>query len=302
MSEGRYADPAALRRAIADRLRQFAHERPGTQLSDLQRQFAYDRLLARVFGAEPEAWVLKGAAALLARLGGSARHTLDVDLYRPDARLDEAEAALRAAASVDIGDFFRFALDPGRRIAEGRATLRIPVTAFLGATVFARFHVDLVAGIAMTGRPDEVPPLVPIGLSGIARVPYRVYPIADHVADKVCALLEIHPRAGGRPQASTRFRDLADLVVIAHTQPVAAGPLQRALTSEAKRRGLSLPTTLAAPGAPGWRTGYARVARDVPGLGERDLDAAMATGKRFLDPVLDGTARGSWQPDRLDWG
>ena len=100
MSERRYADPAALRRAIADRLRQLAHEQPGTQLTDLQRQFAYDRLLARVFGAEPEAWVLKGAAALLARLGGSARHTLDVDLYRPAARLDEAEAALRATASV----------------------------------------------------------------------------------------------------------------------------------------------------------------------------------------------------------
>jgi hypothetical protein len=301
MSERRYADPAALRRAIADRLRQLAHERPGTQLTDLQRQFAYDRLLARVFGVEPEAWVLKGAAALLARLGGSARHTLDVDLYRPDAGLDEAEAALRAAASADIADFFRFALDPGRRIAEGRATLRIPVTAFLGATVFARFHVDLVAGIAMTGRPDEVPPLVPIELPGIARVRYRVYPIADHVADKVCALLEVHPRAGGPAQASTRFRDLADLVVIAHTQPVVAGPLRRALTSEARRRGLSLPTRLATPGAPGWRTGYARVARDVPGLGERDLDAAMATGRRFLDPVLDGTARGSWQTDRLDW-
>jgi hypothetical protein len=107
MSEGRYADPAALHRAIADRLRQFAHEWPGTQLTDLQRQVAYDRLLARVFGAEPEAWVLKGAVALLARLGGSARHTLDVDLYRPDAGLDEAEAALRVAASVDIADFFR---------------------------------------------------------------------------------------------------------------------------------------------------------------------------------------------------
>lgn len=91
MTERRYADPAALRRAIADRLRQLGRERPGAQLADLQRQFAYDRLLARVFGAEPDAWVLKGATALLARLGGAARHSLDIDLYRPDAPLDDAE-------------------------------------------------------------------------------------------------------------------------------------------------------------------------------------------------------------------
>jgi Nucleotidyl transferase AbiEii toxin, Type IV TA system len=92
VSEPRYADPGALRQAIADRLRHVARDRPGAQLSDLQRQFAYDRLLARVFSTEPEAWVLKGATALLARLHGSARHTLDIDLYRRGAGLDRAEA------------------------------------------------------------------------------------------------------------------------------------------------------------------------------------------------------------------
>jgi hypothetical protein len=143
MTDRRYADPAALRRGIADRLRPLGRERPGAQLADLQRQFAYDRLLARVFGAEPDAWVLKGATALLARLGGAARHTLDIDLYRPGAPLDDAEAALRSDASVDVGDFFRFTLEPGRRIAAGRSTLRIPVTAYLGATEFARFHTTL---------------------------------------------------------------------------------------------------------------------------------------------------------------
>ena len=45
----------------------------------------------------------------------------------------------------------------------------------------------------MTGRPDDAEPLVPIELSRIRGVRYRVYPIADHVADKVCALLELHP-------------------------------------------------------------------------------------------------------------
>jgi len=301
VSERRYADPAALRQAIADRLRQLARDRPGAQLSDLQRQFAYDRLLARVFSAEPRAWVLKGATALLARLGGSARHTLDVDLYRRESGLDEAEAALRAVASADLGDYFRFTLEPGRRIAEGRTTLRVPVTAYLGATTFARFHVDLVSGVVMTGEPDEVSALVPIDLPGIVTVSYRAYPVVDHIADKVCALLELHPRVGRPAQASTRYRDLVDLTVMAHTQSVPAAALRTALASESSRRSIELPTTFSAPDAAGWRTGYARVSKDVRGLAERDLEAAVASVKRFLDPVLGGTASGRWRPDRQQW-
>jgi Nucleotidyl transferase AbiEii toxin, Type IV TA system len=301
VSEPRYADPGALRKAITDRLRHVARDRPGAQLSDLQRQFAYDRLLARVFSTEAEAWVLKGATSLLARLHGAARHTLDIDLYRRGARLDEADAALRAAASADVGDYFRFTLEPGRRIAEGGTTLRVPVTAYLGAAEFARFHVDLVSGVLMTGEPDDVSPLVPIELPGIPSVHYRAYPIVDHIADKVCALVELHPRAGRPAQASTRYRDLADLAVIAHTQSVDVAALRRALTSESGRRRIELPTVFSAPDAAGWRSGYARVAKDVPGLAERDLEAAMVTVKGLLDPALGGTARGSWRPDRQRW-
>lgn len=81
MTEPRYASPQALRQAVTDRLRTFAAQTPGTTLSDLQRRFAYDRLLARVFTADPDHWVLKGAAAMLARLPTAARHSKDIDLY-----------------------------------------------------------------------------------------------------------------------------------------------------------------------------------------------------------------------------
>jgi hypothetical protein len=266
-----------------------ARERPGAQLGDLQRQFAYDRLLARVFSAEPEAWVLKGATALLARLEGSARHTLDIDLYGRGMRL------------ADLGDYFRFTLEPGRRIAEGGATMRVPVTAYLGATEFAGFHVDLASGVLMTGEPDDVPPLVSLDLPGIVSVHYRAYPIVDHIADKVCALVEVHPRVGRPAQASTRYRDLADLAVIAHTQSVDVAALRTALTSESGRRRIEPPTMFNAPDAAGWRTGYARVAKDVPGLAERDLEAALVTVKRFLDPVLGATASGRWRPEGQRW-
>jgi hypothetical protein len=179
--------------------------------------------------------------------------------------------------------------------------VRVPVTAYLGATLFARYHVDLASGVLMTGEPDDVSPLVPIELPGIMSVHYRAYPIVDHIADKVSALLEVHPRAGRPAQVSTRYRDLADLAVIAHTQQVDASALWTALASESNRRGVELPASFSVPSAPGWRAGYARVAKDAPGLTERDVEAATATVKRFLDPVLGKTATGSWRPDRQGW-
>jgi hypothetical protein len=78
MTERRHADPAALRQAINARLRVLVREDPQLQPTDLQRQFACDRFLPRVFLApDRERWVLNGAAALLARLHTHSRHALD---------------------------------------------------------------------------------------------------------------------------------------------------------------------------------------------------------------------------------
>lgn len=139
-----YASPQALNRALTDLLRAHARERPGVTLDSLRRQFAYDRLLTRIFtGPDAERWVLKGATAILARFCGDARHTRDIDLYRQDEDLPAAENSLRAAAAIDAGDSFRFTLDPAQRITQDRQTLRVPVITYLGLREFARFHVDL---------------------------------------------------------------------------------------------------------------------------------------------------------------
>ena len=302
MTEHRYADPAALRQAINARLRVLVGDNLQLQLTDLQRQFAYDRFLTRVFlGPDRERWVLKGAAALLARLHSRARHTLDLDLYREQSGLEEAEAALRAAAALDLGDFFRFSLSPGRPVTQTGVVRRVPVVAYLGATEFASFHVDVIVGIAMTCEPDNGPPLLAVEPLGLKSAHYRIYPLADHVADKIVAFLQRPPGVGGTGQGSTRYRDLADLAVIAHREVIAAADLRVALMSEVTRRELSLPATLPIPAAGSWRSGYARVARDVPDLAERDLDSALLTVRGFVDPVLQGTADGVRDPKTMRW-
>jgi hypothetical protein len=123
-------------------------------------------------------WVLKGATAMLVRLGSASRHTRDVDLYSESGDLDDAEAALRVAAAQDVGDFFRFELGPGTAVGGVSRTRRIRVTASLGATRFASFPVDLVTNLNMTSTPEILGPPHPDRAPrdcdhGVPRVPSR---------------------------------------------------------------------------------------------------------------------------------
>lgn len=95
----RYDTPSAFRKALKDCFGQIARADRRYSLDELQRQFAYDRVLARLFSSnDADRWVLKGAGALLARLT-MARHSKDVDVFfdAADADVDHAVDALRAA-------------------------------------------------------------------------------------------------------------------------------------------------------------------------------------------------------------
>jgi hypothetical protein len=118
----------------------------------------------------------------------------------------------------------------------------------------------------MTGEPEDVPALARVEMADIKQCGYRVYPLVDHIADKVAATFERHG-AGGMP--STRFRDLVDLVAIARGASVDATAQRAALTSEARRRGLVLPDRFVV--------------------------------RPFLDPLLDGSAAGTWDHAQGAW-
>lgn len=112
-----YGSPGAFRRALTDRLRTIAAETRWA-LPHLQRQFAYDRLLERLYAVD-DGWIVKGAAALLARDLG-VRATIDIDVYRERTR-ELAESELREAAGRDIGDWFRFEIGAGRPVGLSRS-------------------------------------------------------------------------------------------------------------------------------------------------------------------------------------
>jgi hypothetical protein len=168
-----YDSPVAFRSALTARLKNTAKTSRWT-LTQLQRQFAYDRLLERLYLADQD-WIVKGATALLARDIG-VRGSLDIDVYRNAAR-QQAEADLRAAAARDIGDWFRFDLGNSQIMDNATGGLRIPVTAYVGATPWAEFHVDLVGSdVRMTGVPDDVPALARVVMPDVEQHGYRAYP------------------------------------------------------------------------------------------------------------------------------
>jgi hypothetical protein len=292
-----YATPAAFRRALTDRLRMIAVPHGLWPLPDLQRQFAYDRLLTRLYLLD-DAWILKGATAMLARRI-AVRHTVDIDIYRASQR-EEVERDLRTALALDAGDWFRFEAGQARPVADGATGLRVPVVATLGATAWARFHIDIVSeGVRMTGTPEHVPALTEIAIPGLEQPGYRAYPLIDHIADKTCAILE-RSAAGQRP--STRFKDLVDLVTLtayAHTTARAQGD---ALISEAARRGIALPARFDVPDVALWEPGYAAEARRAVVSTARSLADALSLVRPYVNPLLDGTATGTWDPEHRLWG
>lgn len=294
MSAGdRYATPGAFRRALTDRLKAAAKGGRWT-FQQLQRQVAYDRLIERLYLLD-DGWIVKGATALLARDIG-VRASLDVDPYREVAR-EIAEEELRRAAVADIGDWFRFEIGGGIDI--GNHSVRLSVNATIGATTWVEFHIDLVGSdLRMTGQPEDVPPLARGVIPEVGQRGYRAYPLVDQIADKVAATYERH---GEERRPSTRYRDLVDLVAIVTTASVGAASQRAALTSEFDRRGLTLPTSFVVPDRALWEPGYRAEARRSLLDTAQTLDEALVVVGPFIDPLLDGSASGSWEPGPRRW-
>lgn len=290
----RYQTPAAFRRALTDQLKGLAKKSRWT-LPQLQRQIAYDRLLERLYTVN-EGWIIKGATALIARDIG-VRGTIDIDIYR-EVSSEVSEHDLRSAATLDLGDWFRFELSASQQMDDDKG-LRVPVTAYIGVNVWVEFRVDLVGSdLRMTGDTEHVPPLAQLLMPNVEQHGYRAYPMVDHIADKFAAILQ---RYGDLHAPSTRYRDLVDLVSMIAAATVKAPAQQKALQSEAERRGIVLPERFDVPDRPMWERGYAAEARRSLLTMEHTLDDALAAVRPFIDALLDETATGQWNPGTRRW-
>ncbi|MCX5055048.1 nucleotidyl transferase AbiEii/AbiGii toxin family protein [Streptomyces sp. NBC_00474] len=282
-------------------------KKTGMSVPDLMKIFYFNRLAARVFTKEPDGWLIKGGQALLVRYRGAARLSQDIDLQstHPERSAEEARQLVIEAASMDLGDFLRYA--PTRfdnHSDEGRGSAQ-HFKVFCGTAEVASIKVDLVVGRTLSGTPEIRTLKSAVDIEWPVDWPdVRLYPVIDHVADKVCAMYERH---GDNAQfGSNRYRDLADLLLISQQETVHGPDVTEALHREAERRRLDgirivLPAAFEAPGSD-WPDGYPKQAALVVGLqGCGTYAEAVQAAAAFINPMLARSAQGTWDPHTVTW-
>ncbi len=298
-----YQTPAAMTRAISDNARTQA-KATGIPVNALIERFYYQRLIARIFLHGASGWMLKGGQALLVRFI-RARQSRDIDLYCLDAEAPaSALESFRQAAEVDLGDHLVFTVRTATLLPKSQG-MKVKVDVLAGPRKVHTISVDLMTNLQPLGDPHRTPLDAALPMAWPDDWPeVTLYPLTDHVADKICAMYESHP-PGETP--SSRFRDLADLLLIAQREKLPASLTLAALQSERTRRinlggSLDFPTSFAVPDPATWPAGYKKAAADVSGLeGCADLEAAAPLAGAFMTPLLAGTARGNWDPVAAQW-
>ncbi|WP_167659888.1 nucleotidyl transferase AbiEii/AbiGii toxin family protein [Nocardia mangyaensis] len=172
----------------------------------------------------------------------------------------------------------------------------------LGVSPLQHFPIDLTAGKQLIGQVDLIAPTPTIEIEDVEMPPkFACYPLVDQIADKLCAMYEFHGEAG---DPSTRYRDLADLLLIIRTSDFDAGLFGLALDHQRRHRmSLELPVAIGVPG-PAWNASYPASARLVKGLPEElhQLAVALECLAVCMDPILAGRVTvGKWDHTAQRW-
>lgn len=279
----RYETARNFRAALDARLKPLATPDDQRELVRMRKQIAFERFLARLLTTAPDAWIVKGGAALQYRLGSGSRLTRDLDLVLPTGA-DFASDAIAEALAVDMGDFFTFALQGAANLDHGTegASRRFHIRSSLDGRQFETFIVDV--GFA---EPSALPTETIAGndfldFAGVERITMPVIAIEIHLAEKIHAYCRTY--AGNRQ--NTRVKDLIDIVLIGETQELRAGNVRLAIDHTFESRGTHpIPTKLEAPPA-AWAVPYRELARSV--AIEPDIAAGHAFASALIEPLLGG--------------
>lgn len=296
-----YPTAAGVEAAIKKAAKKAAAADPSLDTNERIRLEHFNRFLSRIFSeGEESEWVLKGGTGVLARVP-SGRTTRDVDLYRKGYTLDEALEDLRRLAAIDLSDHFVFQYvrheksigGEGQPYIEGYA---VAFEIFIGGRSRKILNVDLSVGASATAEVTTVEPANALPLPKLVSHEYRLYPVVDQIADKVCATMTKY-----NERTSSREKDLVDLVVFATTQDIDGAALRVAIVTEAHRRQMEPFDHFVVPAT--WGARYAKLSKPVPHCAEyRTMDLAADLAKRLIDPALSGDAGGkTWSHETLSW-
>ncbi|MCO6449911.1 MAG: nucleotidyl transferase AbiEii/AbiGii toxin family protein [Caldilineales bacterium] len=290
----RYDSSAAFRQALEARLLNESRSRD-LSLMWLRKLVAFDRFLARLLADQPYRWLIKGGLALQLRLHNQGRMTKDLDVGIAATELDVHQLLVKAAL-LDLGDHFQYTVTrPARSDTQALGGQRYDVISRLDTRLFEQFHVDVSVGDPVVGTIDqfEMPPL--LAFADIQQTIVPCSPIPQHIAEKLHAYTR--PHATG---ASTRVKDLVDILVMAELQSISLLTLRQALLATFTHAGThEMPMHFPRPPQT-WATPFRRLARDLA-LPQQNLAQATQAANQFLDPVLSGADDVIWRPASWTW-
>lgn len=286
--------------------------RTGIAVRTAMTQLVFDRFLCRVFAEPDSGFGLKGGTGMLARIP-QGRATEDVDLEHGSHTLAAAIDEITRLAAVDLGDFHRFVRGRQRPMVGGtqpgvdgarltfHAELLGPITT-VGQPRIRRLN-PVSVDLAIHGRPSA--PLVrrAPGFRLDLRKPlvvhdYVMISVEDQIADKASAMMGTSYASG---EGSSRAKDLVDIVLLAHHEPMGSDTLRAAIIAERTRRGIPHFDTLTATAA--IRGGFPTTAANTVALpAGLTWEGALAIANSLIGPALTGTASGrTWDPAAQLW-
>lgn len=280
----RYKTPAALRRALEDRLL-VAVQREGGDIQRMRRQAAFDRLLCRLFHEANAPWLLKGGYAMELRIK-SARTTKDIDLALRELpsgakAWDDTKVRdqLQQLAAIDLKDGFEFLIgEPTMDLdAAPYGGSRYPVEAQMAGRRFADFHLDVSAGDVVREPFEILEGHDWLGFAGIAKARMPAISREEQFAEKLHAYTL--PREG-RP--NTRVKDLVDMLLLVDSGALDPIRLGDSITATFRRRAThAVPLSLPSP-PPTWADRFRDLATEC------GLEGDLVTQYRRLDDFLAG--------------
>lgn len=293
----KYKTPAALEMAVRN-----AARRSPMDTNRAITGFYFHRLLCRVFSQGTDRFVLKGGQSVLARTL-DARVTRDIDLVAQEESLEEAIADLVQAASVDLDDFVSFTFDRAEQIKaedEYRCGTKVWFTPFMGTKKLQPISIDLVVDEVRGLEPEVLTPVDRLNIDGLSVCDYRVCRAESALADKLLAMIELHD---GR--ASSRIKDIVDILVYAKTCSVDGATLAERVEKEASARKIAMPKEFVAP--LWWKqNGSAQYAKMARQAGVLELAGSIVGAEELVNrlyaPCFDhSTNVRKWNPRTTSW-
>ena len=228
-------------------------------------------------------------------------NSADIDLYRRRDELPAAEAALRAAAATDPGDYVEFDLGANRALRQVGWALRVPVTA---DSAPASTHVStstssLASSLpASPTRPDpwskSTYPASSNPPTSSTRRP-TVSPTRSPRSTRSTAVRRRtrgqHPRQGPDRPRPDRHNSADRRPGAANRRPIRSGPpFPHAAAHRHDPQHGHLGHRLPQTGRPVIRNDQLPHSSDAVGI-----------VRTLLDPILTSGARGTWNPDQATW-